>query len=179
MEIAYLPQDSFLPRFITVEEVLREARIKQPFIFEHEKIKSIINQKVTDLSAEELRLIECVWVLNRKAKYALLDEPFSGLSPFIVEFLQQIITDASKTKGIILTDHIYRSLMDVSDRIVLLHNKSVYQIDCENDLATYNYIPGGYESFIHIPGRWFTDKLFGGIPWPLFARLKNGFRLLL
>lgn len=104
-------------------------------------INTIIDRKVRDLSGGELRMIECIWILNQKAEYILLDEPFSGISPLQIEFLQQLIKEAGKVKGVILTDHIYHPLMQISDRIVLLHNKAVYNINDESDLIRYNYIP--------------------------------------
>lgn len=85
-------------------------------------------------------MLECIWILSRSASYILLDEPFSGIAPVQVEFLQRLIKQVGKVKGVVLTDHIYRPLMDVSDRIVLLHNNAVYNIHDESDLIRYQYI---------------------------------------
>lgn len=149
--IAYLPQNHFLAPFIKVKDVLREAMIAQPFILENDLIRRILNEKVQDLSSGELRLIECIWILNRNALYILLDEPFSALSPLLIEFLQFIIKDAGSRKGIIFTDHSYHYLMQISDRVVLLHNNSIYNIKSEADLATYQYIPDTfYDSYTNI-----------------------------
>lgn len=139
--VAYLPQESFLPPFLKIRQVLKGLTCQKDLILENEIIKNIIGLEVRELSGGELRMIECIWVLNHPASYILLDEPFSGISPVQIEFLQQLIIETGKAKGIILTDHIYRPLMQVSNRIVLLHNKSVYNIIDESDLIRYNYIP--------------------------------------
>lgn len=140
-EISYLAQDPFLPPFLKVRDILKTVIDNRDMILGNEVIIKIINLKVRDLSGGELRFIECIWILNHQVSYILLDEPFSGLSPIQIEFLQELIKQAGKVKGIILTDHIYRPLMQISNRIVLLHNNAVYNIDDESDLIRYNYIP--------------------------------------
>ena len=139
--VAYLPQENFLPPFTKVKDILQTITLNRDYIFDNEIIGRIINLQVRDLSGGEQRLIECFWILNRQANYILLDEPFSGLSPMQIEFLQEIIKYIGSIKGIILTDHIYRSLLEVSNRVVLLHNNAIYNIKEEADLIRYNYIP--------------------------------------
>ncbi|HXH99145.1 MAG TPA: ATP-binding cassette domain-containing protein [Sphingobacteriaceae bacterium] len=139
--IAYLAQDNFLPPFLKVSDILKTVIDNRDLILGNEVINKIINLRVRDLSGGELRFIECIWILNHQAAYILLDEPYSGLSPIQIEFLQELIKQVGKVKGIILTDHIYRSLIQISDRIVLLHNNAVYNINDEADLIRYNYIP--------------------------------------
>lgn len=136
-----MPQEKFFPPFIKVKEILHEISFNRDFIFENETVNRVLNQQVRDLSGGELRFIECLWILNHPAAYILLDEPFSGLSPMQIEFLQEIIRQVGKIKGIILTDHVYRPLLEVSSRVVLLHNNAVYNIKEESDLIRYNYIP--------------------------------------
>ena len=59
----------------------------------------------------------------------------------MVEFLQKMIRNAGKSKCIILTDHLYRALLPISNRVLLLHNNSIYPIKAEEDLSFYGYIP--------------------------------------
>lgn len=139
--IAYLPQDGFFPPFLKVREILHTVTSNRDLILRNETINKMMGLKIRELSGGELRMLECIWILNHRATYILLDEPFSGVSPLQIEFLQQLIKEAGKAKGIILTDHIYHPLMQVSDRIVLLHNNAVYNINDESDLIRYNYLP--------------------------------------
>lgn len=135
-EIAYLPQDHFLPSFLKVSELIE---MKDDIIIEI--FKPILDKRLNEISTGTLRFLECLWILNSSAKYILLDEPFSGLSPILIEELQKMILLKKPSKGIVLTDHIYKSLLQVSDRVVLMHNKSLYTIRNLEELAFYKYIP--------------------------------------
>ena len=141
-EVVYLPQDNFLPPFLKIGSLIKSLDDKiQTGLFSIDIIGENWNKNIGELSAGASRFIETIWILNQKASYVLLDEPFSGLAPFLVELLQDLIREAAKEKAIILTDHIYRPLLEISDRVVLLHNNSVYPIESEKDLIRYNYIP--------------------------------------
>lgn len=140
-EVAYLPQDNFMPRFLRVKDVIAECN---PAIITHdikEKYADILEMKCANVSGGERRFLECLWILSRPAEYFLLDEPFSEIAPYQVEILQDIIRELGKSKGVILTDHMYHPLLEVSNRIVLMHNNSVYNIKEEDDLVLYQYIP--------------------------------------
>lgn len=140
-KIGYLPQQSFMPPFYTVERLT--SHVAQELL--SERIKTYLNNipetRLNNLSGGELKFLECLWVLSLPSEYLLLDEPFSGISPFQIELLQEAIKIAAKTKGIVLTDHLYRPLIEISNRIVLLHNKAIYPINEEDDLIRYNYLP--------------------------------------
>lgn len=138
--IAYLPQHKFLPSFLKVGKILDDCG---PSVVSQEtmdRLKPIAGSRMNDLSGGERRFLECLWILSRPATYLLLDEPFSEIAPYQIETLQDIIREKGKEKGIILTDHLYRPLMEVSGRIVLMHNNAVYNIRNESDLVLYNYI---------------------------------------
>jgi lipopolysaccharide export system ATP-binding protein len=141
-DIVYLPQDNFLPHFLKVRSVIQSLNNQvQKRLSKHNIIRENWNKTIAELSGGAARFIEIVWILNQKASYILLDEPFSGLAPFYIEILQGLLKDIAKEKAIILTDHIYRPLLEISDRVVLLHNNSVYPIKTETDLIRYSYIP--------------------------------------
>lgn len=140
--VAYLPQENFLPPFMVVRNLLRNLDPSvQDQISGMKMIWEVKSKTIAELSGGMQRLIETIWIMGQKSDYILLDEPFSGLAPVHVEFLQQMIRETGKEKGIILTDHIYRPLLEISSRVVLLHNNSIYPINTEGDLIRYNYIP--------------------------------------
>ena len=111
--------------------VLLKNPMIQPFL---------INKKVKYFSGGEKRLLEILLVLHSGAKYLLLDEPFNGLSPIYVEAIKSTIQNL-KQKGIIITDHDYRNVLDVVDRIILISNGSTRQIKDYDDLRLYGYLP--------------------------------------
>ncbi|MXV16419.1 ATP-binding cassette domain-containing protein [Hufsiella ginkgonis] len=141
-EVAYLPQDSFFPSFLKVPDVLPKIRRSLIAGTGIERILDSCKDKtVGDLSGGELKMLETSWIVSRPATYILLDEPFMGVSPIHVEMLQELIRRAAVTKAVVLTDHNYRPLMEVSTRILLLHNQAVYPIREEAELVRYQYIP--------------------------------------
>ena len=141
-QIAYLPQQHFMLPFLKVSELFE---VFSPFIKEsllaEELLHSDRSKRLNELSNGQQRFLECLWILRQPAEFILLDEPFSAIAPIQIEFLQQMIIDTGRYKGIILTDHLYRPLISVSNRVVLLHNNAVYNITSDEDLVRYNYIP--------------------------------------
>lgn len=140
-KVAYLPQEYFIPRFLGVKDILSDCNPSFISTEISQKYHPLLEMKLRDVSGGERRFLECLWILSRPAEYFLLDEPFSEIAPYQVETLQDIIRELGKTKGIILTDHMYQPLMEVSHRIVLMHNNAVYNIKEEEDLVLYQYIP--------------------------------------
>lgn len=141
-QIAYLPQQYFMLPFLKVSEIFE---VFSPFIKERLLAEELLtadrSKRLDELSNGQQRFLECLWILSQPVEFILLDEPFSAIAPIQVEFLQQMIVETGKHKGIVLTDHLYRPLISVSNRVVLLHNNAVYNISNENDLIRYNYIP--------------------------------------
>ena len=141
-QIAYLPQQHFMLPFLKVSEVFDTFSpfIKEGLIAE-DLLPAGLKSRLNYLSNGQLRFLECLWILSRDVPYILLDEPFSAIAPIQIEFLQRMIVETGRYKAVILTDHIYRPLLAVSSRVVLLHNNAVYNIDSADDLVRYNYIP--------------------------------------
>jgi ABC-type lipopolysaccharide export system ATPase subunit len=79
-------------------------------------------------------------ILFNISKFCLLDEPFSGLSPINIEKISNLITDNSKRKGIIISDHNYRQILKISSKVVLLKNGKTNSIKNFNELVEHNYI---------------------------------------
>ncbi|SER87091.1 ATP-binding cassette domain-containing protein [Pedobacter rhizosphaerae] len=141
--LSYLPQDRFIPDQINLGEAIDlfchnyQNRLKEiPLITKH------LENKFYNLSGGECRFIECLLMIYSNAQFVLLDEPFSQLSPIWVEELKIHIQTLKGEKGFIITDHLYRSILDISDRIVLIHNRRNYTINSEDDLILHGYLPG-------------------------------------
>ena len=141
-QIAYLPQHHFMPPFLKLSAMIAEfsAFIKEALLTE-ELVTAGMESRLSELSNGQQRFLECLWILSRDVQYILLDEPFSAIAPIQIEFLQKMIVEAGRYKAIILTDHIYRPLLAVSSRVLLLHNNAVYNIHNADDLVRYSYIP--------------------------------------
>lgn len=138
---AYLPQQAFVPDAFRVKTVFdlydTDFQALQNLIPE---LKPLSSQRMDQVSGGERRLIETLLVLFRPVSFVLLDEPFSFLSPVAVEQLHELLEQEKTTKGIILTDHRYRSITSISDSLYLLANQRTYLIQHPDELIRWGYL---------------------------------------
>lgn len=142
--IAYLPQHNYLPKSITISKlakILIDAKYWNEFsnldIYKHHSHKS-----TEQLSGGELRQLEMLMVLFSKADFVLLDEPFTHVTPIQADYFKSIIQHVAQTKGIIITDHQYNDVLDISDKIILLKDGCTKPINNIDELVTYRYLSG-------------------------------------
>ncbi|MDD4993970.1 MAG: ATP-binding cassette domain-containing protein [Paludibacter sp.] len=142
-EICYLPQDSFLPKHMTIEKTVElYLGEKQVANFMEDSILQKLNtSKISHLSGGELRYLEIKLLLHTDCKFLLLDEPFNGVSPILVGEIKKLILKTSKSKGIILTDHDYRNVLDVANQFCLIYDGGIKRIDDKQELVRWGYIP--------------------------------------
>ena len=142
-EICYLPQDSFLPKHMTIEKTIELYLGKNQITnFMDDSILQKLNtSKISYLSGGELRYLEIKLLLNTDCKFLLLDEPFNGVSPILVGEIKKLILKASKFKGIILTDHDYRNVLDVANQFCLIYDGGIKRIIDKQELVRWGYIP--------------------------------------
>jgi lipopolysaccharide export system ATP-binding protein len=141
--IAYLNQDNFLPKNLTVKQVVKiySDNLDQKSFFEDDVLSKVLNTKIRNLSGGESRYLEVKLLLTLDTLFVLLDEPFNGISPLHTELIKKIITDSSIKKGIILTDHDYRNVLDVANKYYLLFDGGLKPVKTEQDLIDWGYIP--------------------------------------
>ena len=104
-----------------VKEIIRLACPDATNVMTDEIVQRVFDNRADELSGGEIRYIEILILLNGKAPFIILDEPFNGLSPITVEKLCTLIGASSRTKSILLTDHNYRAVIKVADTYMLLH----------------------------------------------------------
>ena len=86
------------------------------------------------------RILECFVILRSRSLFAVLDEPFSQVAPLHVVTLKALIRVEKQNKGILLTDHMYRHVTDVADRLYVLANGQTYLTQGDEDLVRYGYL---------------------------------------
>lgn len=142
--IAYLPQHSYLPTSLKISTLA--PMLVDPYYWDEFTelpiYKSHYQKTTNELSGGELRKLETMLVMYSKADFILLDEPFTHISPIQTEEFKPILKRCAQRKGIIITDHQYYNVLDVSDHIILLSNGSTKHIKHVDELATYGYISG-------------------------------------
>lgn len=114
--IAYLPQESFLPKDLTLSELEKNIPTLKSVIEEDKLLIEKRNLKVASLSGGELRYLEIKLLFSLERDYYLLDEPFTGVEPNLIDILCKfIINQKNLGKGILITDHYYRYVTKIID----------------------------------------------------------------
>jgi lipopolysaccharide export system ATP-binding protein len=135
--ITYLPQESSIFRKMTVAENImsiletlpitrgeREDRLA--VLLSDLKIAHLANNRAITLSGGERRRVEITRSLVTNPHFILLDEPFSGIDPIIVNDIQNIVLSLKKRGiGIIITDHNVRETLGICDRAYILNEGNI------------------------------------------------------
>jgi len=139
--IKYLPQNIFIPGNISLGEAFKMYGVDYDGLVTFDN-KFHSNQRMTSgqLSGGEVRIAEMYMVLNSDAEFCILDEPFSNVAPKYVEMMQQLIEKHKATKGIIISDHMYEQVMDITDDLFLLRDGYTFPIKTRDDLIHHGYI---------------------------------------
>jgi lipopolysaccharide export system ATP-binding protein len=130
--IGYLSQEPSIFRRLTVQENIsailetlpisrteRKKRLEK--LLNELNIAHLAKNRAYTLSGGERRRLEITRALVTNPSFILLDEPFSGIDPIVVNEAQEIITDLKNNGlGILLTDHNVRETLAITDRAYLI-----------------------------------------------------------
>jgi len=130
--IGYLPQEPSVFNSLTVEENIMAIleTVSVSWKQRHERLEHLLRElnisrlrknKVYTLSGGEKRRLEITRALVKNPSFILLDEPFSGIDPIVVNEAQEIIKELkAKGIGVLLTDHNVREMLSITDRAYLI-----------------------------------------------------------
>jgi ABC-type multidrug transport system ATPase subunit len=139
--IRYLPQKTFIPKQLRIGEICKFFQVLLTDIIDKFPIfEKYQHQKLGTLSGGEIRLFETIVILLSEVKFVILDEPFSHIMPLHVEKLKELIHREKDKKGIIITDHLYKHIMEISDDLYLIRDGKTFKINTHNDLIRYGYL---------------------------------------
>lgn len=141
--IHYLPQHGFLPSHIRIRDVISCFCRKEnaEVLMKSEFILPFLDKKTKQLSGGERRIVEILMLLHATAKILLLDEPFHSISPIYIEKIKSLIQLHAKNKAIVITDHSYQNVIDISSRIVLIQQGNTREIKELTELFQFGYLP--------------------------------------
>lgn len=142
-QIAYLPQDSYLPKSIKVRDLIpiySSEEQKQDKVFYDPYIASYTSKKVGELSLGQVRYLEVILLANLDHPFLMLDEPFSMIEPLYKTQIKKTLALLKSKKGIIITDHYYKDVLEISTQNLLLKDGKNYPITSENELRKHGYL---------------------------------------
>lgn len=142
--IAYLPQHSMLPSDLNVRDIIPlviadgEAQNR---VFYSPGVASFDNQRVGALSIGQLKYLEFLLVAYLDHPFLMLDEPFSMIDPLYHQIIKEVIRSLRESKGILVTDHYYENVWQVTNRNYMLVDGSVVTIESKEELIKHGYLP--------------------------------------
>ena len=145
-KIGYLPEESYLYRFLNAEEtldfygrlfsmsgVVRRQRVSQ--LITLVGLESARKRQLREYSKGMARRLGLAQALINDPELILLDEPTSGLDPIGTRNMKDLILDLKQQgKTVIMSSHLLADVQDVCDRIGILHQGELKELGRVEDL---------------------------------------------
>ncbi|MFA5867211.1 MAG: ABC transporter ATP-binding protein [Actinomycetota bacterium] len=146
MEIGYLPSEVFYYDNMRVRELLNYSasfykkdcskRIKEL----SEIMDLDLDKKIDDLSYGNKKKVGIVQGLIHDPKLIILDEPTGGLDPLMQQkFFELVHEENRKGATIFLSSHVLSEVQRLCDRVAIIKEGRIIQIEKMSDLAQSNY----------------------------------------
>lgn len=131
--IIYLPQEPSVFRELTVKQNIQAAleakksnKVDKKIILEkislEFNLKNIFFQKCDTLSGGQRRRVEIARAVALEPKFILLDEPFAGIDPLVINEIKDLIRNLkSRGIGILISDHNVKATLDICDHIYVIN----------------------------------------------------------
>lgn len=141
--IAYLPQETFLPKNLKVREIIPlffTSGDNQDRIFYSKGVSHFENKKIGTLSLGQLKYLEILLIGNLTHSYIMLDEPFSMIEPLYKDVIKEFLIALKSKKGLIITDHYYNDVLEITDRNFIIKDGEKHYVKNKEDLTKYEYL---------------------------------------
>lgn len=131
--LGYLPQESSIFRGLSVEENIRAILevVEPDALSVKERLTTLLNDfgltrikgsPAMALSGGERRRVEIARALASRPTYMLLDEPFAGVDPIVINDIRSLVTDLkNRGIGVLITDHNVRETLAIVDRAYIIY----------------------------------------------------------
>lgn len=139
--IKYLPQGRMIPEGMTLKRAFELYRVDfWEFALQFPQFTRYAYSRLWEMSGGEARLAELYLVLMTDGDFCILDEPFSQIAPLHIETVQRMIREKSREKGIIVTDHNYEAISQVTDNLFVIADGYTFPVESRDDLVRHGYL---------------------------------------
>ncbi len=154
-EIGYLPEERGLYKGMTVENHAfflgrlrglskKDVKTKIDYWFDKFKINDWRKKRIEELSKGMAQKIQFICTVLHEPQLLILDEPFSGFDPINIELIkQELIEMRAAGKTIVLSSHNMKSIEEICDRAVLIHESkkiaegTISELQAEQKMGIY------------------------------------------
>jgi ABC-2 type transport system ATP-binding protein len=138
--IGYLPEESYLYRFLSAEETLdfygrlfnldpAERRKRAQQLIDIVGLSADKKRKLKEYSKGMRQRIGLAQALINDPELVILDEPTSGLDPLGTRWMKDLIIDLrNRGKTIIMCSHRLEDVQDICDRIAILNDGELQEM---------------------------------------------------
>jgi ABC-type lipopolysaccharide export system ATPase subunit len=139
--LRFLPQFDFIPKSFTISRVFddfeldyRELERRFPEFGSKHRLA------LGKLSGGQYRFIQTYVILKAAAQFVIMDEPFTHLMPLQIEKVIELIKEEKEHKGLLITDHLYRPIIDIADRLYLLTDGKTHPVRGLAEMEELGYV---------------------------------------
>lgn len=144
--IGYLPEESYLYRFLNAEETLdfygrlfditpEERRQRTNELIEMVGLQHARRRQLKEYSKGMTRRIGLAQALINNPDLVLLDEPTSGLDPEGTQDMKRLIHNLrDQGKTVVMCSHLLADVQDICDRIAILYSGELKELGRVDDL---------------------------------------------
>ena len=140
-DMRFLPQNRFIPDSFTIRRIFNDFDLDfSDLITNFPEFEQHYKSKLINLSGGERRIIEIYTILVTQTKFCMLDEPFSQVMPVHADKIKKLILREKANKGIIITDHMYKYVVDISDDLYVISDGKTHLTKSIEDIETLGYV---------------------------------------
>lgn len=138
--LLYLPQFNFIPKGLSLKRIFSDFDLDySTFINSFPEFSSKHHLSINRLSGGEQRMVELYIIVKSQSQFAMLDEPFTHLNPLQIEKVKVLLVEEKANKGLLITDHMYKHITEISDSLYLLTNMKTHLTKSLSEIETLGY----------------------------------------
>ena len=141
--ISYMPDKTYLPRWMSAEEAIRYYADFYPD-FSAERARDMLARlniapamRLKTMSKGTLEKVQLVLVMSRNADLFLLDEPIGGVDPASRDYIMHtILSNYQPTATVLISTHLIYDIEQVLDEVIFINGGMLGLHDSVDNIRT-------------------------------------------